>query len=322
MLDGQADTAPNAEDDLVNFLVDNQEADAEEKTPNADDAPSDEDNALDATDEDGPADEESDEDDSEDAKKQTSGLKFKVPVKGADGADTSIEVDEKELIAGYQRHSDYTRKTQELASQSRELQTQVTAKVQESQTYYLQQAQLAHQAVYRLAGMKTPDEMAQLAQTDPGAWVAEQQREKAIRGMLGQLEEGHAQERAKLQKAQQEAQEAAFKSAWEVLGGKGIDKPTLKGIYDSITAEYGIGMDVLGTVMDPRAVEVMRDAAAYRALVKKRDSVTKQVKEAPRLPAQRQSVPKQEQVNKKLNARFRSGNAGLNDLASFIGNND
>jgi hypothetical protein len=75
MLDGQADTAPDADDDLVSFLVDNPEADETEDETNAGDAPSDEDNADGETDEDSPADDDSDEDESEDANKQTSGLK-------------------------------------------------------------------------------------------------------------------------------------------------------------------------------------------------------------------------------------------------------
>jgi len=322
MLDGQADSAPDAGDDLVDFLVDNQEADEKEDSPNSNDAPDSSDPALTETDEDSPAADDSDETDESDDAKQTSGLKFKFTVPGEDGKPVEVELDEKGVKESYLRHADYTRKTQELATRTRDVDAAAIARVQEGQTFYIQQAQLAHAAIGQLAGLRNENEMAQLAQTDPAAWVAESQRQSAIRGVLGQLEQGMKQEQTRAQELQKQQQKAAFDAAWAELGGKGIDKPTLVKIYSSVTEEYGISADVLGTVYDPKVVQVMRDAVAYRELLKRKGAVTKQVKEAPRLPAARQRVPEKEQANKKLNARFRSGNAGLNDLASFIGNND
>src|SRR5437868_8676563 len=119
---GQADNGPGTTDDLVQFLVDNPGADIEEE-----DQPSEEslaDNPEESTEE-AASDDDSDKEESEQPEEKPSGLKFKVPVKGADGTDTSIEVDEKELIAGYQRHADYTRKTQDLADREREVTQQV-----------------------------------------------------------------------------------------------------------------------------------------------------------------------------------------------------
>lgn len=118
MIDGQADTGPESMDDLADFLVDNPEADAFEEQEVAD-APDDDDSPAEDAD-----------DASEDDAEQTSGRKFKVTVKGDDGADQTLEVDDKELIAGYQRHADYTRKTQELGSKEREI-TQVLAQKHE-----------------------------------------------------------------------------------------------------------------------------------------------------------------------------------------------
>jgi hypothetical protein len=65
----------------------------------------------------------------------------------------------------------------------------------------------------------------------------------------------------------------------------------------------------------------MRDAAAYQELKAKKAEVVKKAQDAPRLPAQRQSVPKNEQVNKRLDAKFASGKAKLSDLAAYIANN-
>lgn len=316
MSNGQADEGPVSIDDVAQFLVDNPEADIEEEAQNPEE--SDEDNSE--GEEDAPADDESDKDESDKPKEQTSGLKFKVPVKGADGTDTSIEVDEKELIAGYQRHADYTRKTQDLADKEREVTQQVVAKLEEGRTHYMQQAQLARAAVLQLAGLKSPQEMAQLAQSDPATWVVEQQRAHAINSVLQQLEHGMRQEGEKTTREQQEAAQREASRAWGVLGQQGIDKPKLVEIYDKVSAKYGIPKDRLSAVTDPQLVLLMRDAVAYQGLKDKKADVTKKAAQAPKLPQTRQSVPKNEQQAQRLDKRFASGKAKLSDLAAYIAN--
>jgi hypothetical protein len=315
MKDGQAEEGPGTIDDVAQFLVDNPEADIEEEEQTSEE--SQEDNSDEQ--EEAPADDESEEESSEKPKEQTSGLKFKVPVKGEDGQDTSIEVDEKELIAGYQRHADYTRKTQELADRERDVTQQVATKLEEGRNHYMQQAQLARTAVLQLAGLKSPQEMAQLAQTDPSAWVMEQQRANAIQSVLAQLEQGMTHEQQQAQAKQQEAMQREVSRAWGVLGQQGIDKPKLVEIYDKVSSKYSIPKAMLESLTNPQAVLIMRDALAYQGLKEKKAEVVKKANESPKLP-QRQSVPKNEQRAQQLNRRFASGKAKLSDLAAFIAN--
>jgi hypothetical protein len=315
---GQGQPAPDTLDDLASFLVDNPEADETERKPNAKEP--DEDNSDSDADDDAPADEEDDESDSEDAEEQPSGIKFKVPVKADDGTESTVEVDQKELIAGYQRHSDYTRKTMELADKERQAFQVVTTKIEEGRNHYMQQAQLAHAAVQRLAGLRNSQEMAQLAQNDPAAWVAEQQRSGAIQGVLQQLEMGMNQERAQTMQQQQNAKAEQYDRAWVELTKDGIDKPKLAGIYKTITSKYGVSADQLAGVDNPNVVRIMRDAAAYQDLKDRKGAVTKKVQDAPKLPAQRQSVPKNEQRSKAINQRFATGKAKLGDLAAYLEN--
>lgn len=299
-------------DDLADFLVDNPEADEskeqEEANPDEPEEGSDESTA------------EGDEESPEDEAGQQGTRKHKVTVKGEDGADQEVEVDEKELIAGYQRHADYTRKTQELGNKEREITQVLAQKHQEVQTQYLQQAQMARAAIVHIAGLKSPDEMAALAHTDPTAWVQEQQRERAVHGVLAQIERGIQQEQAKANQQIEQNRVAALDRAWTVLRGEGFDKPKLETLYTKTAKAYGFTQEELATVMDPKAVLVLRDAIAYRDLKEKKAEVTKQAKKAPPLPAQRQSVPKSEQRLKTLNTRFASGKAKLTDLAAFIEN--
>lgn len=310
---GQADTGPVTTDDLADFLAENPDADQplEEE----------EEQAIDATEEE--ADEspaEDDEESSEEDAEQTSVRKVKVPVKGEDGADQTLEVDEKELIAGYLRRSDYSRKTEELAKQEREVTQVLATKHQEMQEHYVQQAQLARMAVAQLAGLKSSQEMAELAQTDPSAWVQEQQRATAIQGVMAQIEQGLQREQAQRDQQMELARSQAFQNAWSVLQKEGFDRPKLETLYKKASDTFGFTNEELSQVMDPKAVLVLRDALAYRELKNKKAEVTKQAGKAAPLPAQRQTVPKQEQRMKALDSKFRSGKAKLSDLAAFIAN--
>ena len=321
MSNGQADSAPDASDDLIQFLADNPEADA----PVA--GAGDEDQTLTEPllDADGnPVDPEDAPDDAaaqaaaEAAKDQTSDLKFKVPVKGEDGTETTVEVDQKELIAGYQRQSDYTRKTMALADKEREVTQAVSAKLAQGQESLAEQAQLAHAAVLQIAGILTPQQMAQLAQSDPAAWVQEQQRQAHVHQVLDQLQGMTQQQKAQLANEQAAASQARIKETWKELEAEGIDRPKLKSIFETLIDKYGETPERLSGVTDTRMVKIMRDAAAYQELLTKKATVVKKVAEAPRLPTQRQSVPKSEQVHRNLNGRFQAGRAKLADLGKYI----
>ena len=315
---GQAGTSPESIDDLASFLVDNPEADETEDKPTADEP--EKDNSDSETPEDAPVDDEGDEPDSDEAR-PTSTLKFKVPVKGEDGTESTVEVDQKELIAGYQRHSDYTRKTMELSRKESEAFQVVTSEIEKGRTYFMEQAQLAHAAVRQLAGLRSTQEMAQLAQIDPALYVQERARAESIQGVLAQLEQGVSQERYQTQRQAEEAQQQRYQRTWAELSKDGIDKPKLAGIFKTITAKYGLQADRLNGVDDPVVVRIMADAAAYNDLKDRKAAVTKKVQDAPKLPAQRQTTPQSEQRNKVLNKRFSSGNAKLGDLARWLETN-
>jgi hypothetical protein len=317
---GQAEQAPESMDDLAGFLMEHPEVDSDE--PEAETAPEDDaegaPDAADADDDEADDDENDDDADEPEAKQPSGDLKFKVTIKGEDGSDQTVEIDQKELVAGYQRQADYTRKTQEVANREREALQVVEQRLTEGRQHYMQQSQLALAAVQRIAGLRSPEEMAVLAQTDPAAWVQEQQREQAIKGVMAQLQEGMQREQAQAQQLTQQEAQKQISQAWEVLGPKGIDKPKLKSIYDRIHKEYGVPNERLAAITDPALVLILRDAAQLKDLQQKKAQVTKQVKEAPRLPAKRQNAPPQAKANKQLDTKFRSGRASVRDLAAFI----
>lgn len=315
-MDGQADQAPISNDDLAALLLDNPEADRaetqEEKQPNAESPDEDKDEAEttdDSPDEGG--DEPAEEPD------PTSSRKFKVTVKGEDGADLEQEVDEKELVAGYQRHSDYTRKMQGLSQREEQAAEIVRTRVTDAQNHYVQQAQMAQALVARLAGLRSPEEMLALSHSDPAAYVAEQARTQQIQGVIAQLQNQWQQEQFQQQQAQQAEMQKSFARCWGVIGQKGIDRPKLQHIFETFSKEYGVSQDRFSTLNDPAVVLAMADAVAYRELLKKRDEVKKKAEGAPRLP-QKNGVPRNESMDKRRVDRLRSGKGSTGDLASFI----
>lgn len=324
-MDGQADTAPVTADDVAAFLLDNPDAagagDQEEVKPTADapEGEEPEDNADAETDDESPDDE--DGDDAEDKPDPTSSRKFKVTIKGDDGADLEQEVDEKELIAGYTRHSDYTRKTQQLAQREEQATEVVRAKVSEAQNHAIQQAQMAQALVARIAGIRSPEEMLELSRQDPAAYVAEQARQQQIHSVIAGLQNQWQQEQFRSQQEQQAAMQQSFARCWGVLGQKGIDKPKLQHIFETVAKDYGIGQERFSTLNDPAVVLVMRDAVAYRELQRKTAEVKKKAATAPRLP-QQQSVPRNETREKRVTERLRTGRGSRDDLAAFIAQNN
>ena len=316
-MDGQAEMAPLSADDVAQFLIDNPEADGaddqQEQAP-TDESPPDEDTDESETADDSPDDGEEDPAEQPDP---TSSRKFKVTVKGEDGADLTQEVDEKELIAGYQRHADYSRKTAELARREEQAVEIVRAKVSEAQNHYVQQAQMAQALVARLAGLRSPEEMLELSRQDPAAYVAEQARQQQVHSMIAGLQNQWQHEQLRAQQDQQAALQQSFARCWGVLGQKGIDKPKLQHIFETVSKDYGISQDRFATLNDPAVVMVMKDAVAYRELQKKKSEVTQKAAAAPRLP-QKSPVPRADTQDKKRVERLRSGRGSRDDLAAFI----
>lgn len=312
---GQAETAPGNLDDLASFLEDKPIDGPDEQE---DDANPQEDSQEDPDEAESAVDESEAEAEDEEAEDQPSAT-FKVTVKGEDGADQTLDVDQKELIAGYQRQRDYTVKTQALAERERQAFEVVTSEIEKSRNHYMQQAQLAHMAVRELAGLRSDEEMAVLAQTDPSLWVQEQQRAAAVRTRLQQIQHGVQSEQAQAQQMQAQQRQQLFSRAWDVLQEKGIDKPKLAGIYQEAAKRYGFGEQEFGNVYDPRIVLALRDAVAYRALHDKKPAVQQKAQAAPKLPATKQPVARQETKVRQLESRFtRKGGAKLDDLAAYL----
>ena len=322
-MDGQASNAPESDglSDLASFLADTPEEESNEQ----DEEESTADESTGEADTDEPANDEQDEADDEpqgdDEDEPAPVEKITVKVKGENGEDETLELTPEDISASYLRQRDYTRKTQELAKRENEAVQFLTQKHEEIRSQYLSQAELSRAAIVQMAGIKTEDELASLASSDPAAWVAETQRQRQIsnylNGLNQQIEGEKQQAKAQADQRSAQAMKQAYETAWQELSKDGIDKPKLQKIYADVGKAYGFSSEELGAVYDHRLVRALKDAAAYRALQAQKPAVMAKAQAAPRMPT-KQTPPAQERRDKELDNRFRTGRAKLNDLAAFL----
>lgn len=326
-MDGQAiDSAPASLSDLAAF-VDDTSADEVETIEDDEAETTDESTAEegDTDDEETAGQEESEDEESSDEEEADDTpapeRKVKVTVKGEDGTDQELEVDESELVKSYMRQSDYTRKTQELSQRESQAVELLTGKYQQIQQDYLTKAEASRAAIVQLAGLRSEAEMAQLAQSDPAAWVAENQRQQSIYAVLNQMDQQLSQERQQMQAQQeqliQRQRAEQYQKSWAELQKDGVDRDRLSKAYESASKTYGFSMEELGTILDHRQVKVMLDALAYRELKAQKPKVQEKVKAAPKMPSKAVSTAT-ERKSQALESKFKSGRAKLNDLAAFL----
>lgn len=311
--------------DLASFLADNPDTESaqedDEATPDesTDEASVDDDNEDSDSDGQDAEDDESEDEKAEPATVEAKPITFKV--KGADGTEEVVEIKPEDIPGAFLRQRDYSRKTQELAQRETEAVQFLTTKHEEVRNHYLSQAELARAAVAQIAGIRSESDLADLAQTDPAAWVAETQRQRQLSAYLNQLDQqiSGEKQRAAQERDQRQKQslQSMYQAAWSELQKDGIDKPKLEKIYGSVQKTYGFSPEELGNVYDHRLVKLMKDATAYQALKAQKPEVTKKVQAAQPMP-NRQNAPAREKLDKALENKFRTGRAKLNDLAAYL----
>lgn len=193
---------------------------------------------------------------------------FKVKIDGEE-----VEVPEDELLKGYSRTQDYTRKTQALADQRKQIDAEFEAVRGERAQY----AQLLNQLDAKLNEPPIFDESLQY--TDPIAYAQQLANYVQWERQKNAIQE----ERQRLDSVQQEEQKAYMQrylseqqERLNILVPDWVDKEVAKAEQAkirSVAKEYGYKDEELNQVFDARAVAMMRDAMRYRELVAKRQEI-------------------------------------------------
>lgn len=198
--------------------------------------------------------------------------KVKVKVKDGD-KDVEEEVDEQELIKGYQRQKDYTRKTQSLAEERKKAAADHEAVKAERAAYAERLTQL--QEAIKAATPPEPDWAKARAELTTEDFIAlkadwdlhkervakinadaEKARAKVEEDQLAALSEHIEQEKAKLLKAI---------PSWEKPE---VAKAEKKEMTDYALEEYGFTPENMAQVTDHRILLILRKAMLYDKRVK------------------------------------------------------
>jgi hypothetical protein len=232
-------------------------------------------------------------DDSDDGSTQT--RKFTVKVDG-----TEIEVDESELVRGYQREADYTRKTQAVAEERRAIEAHKAEVAAERQRY----AASVQQITQFLESTAPQPPSVELLDADPveflrqktayeehaaqlHAWKSEQQQ-------LTAKQQQESQRRFQAVVAQEHEKALAAIPAWKDPKTAESEK---KALASYLVEKSGYSPQEVGSLADSRALVIARKAMLYDQMLAKRPEVERKVAEAPKFqkPGTQKSVKTQGQ---------------------------
>jgi hypothetical protein len=269
---------------------------------------------------------ESEEYESEDSQEYEEGDETEepVPTYRVKVGKEEIEVPLDELLKGYSRTADYTRKTQEIAETRKAVESE-RQKIDEAarlRDTYAERLQVIEQMLSQ--GEKAED-LAALKENDPIGYavkVAEQtERDKQLAAVrsehqrIAQQQQSEQQERlqAHLQAEAEKLQEAIPEMSDPVKG------QTIKTDIRNYAKKIGFSDQELAQVYDSRAVTALYKAMQYDKLTAGKTDAVKKVTQAPRMMRPGTSTPeaRDTQESKKLREQLkRSGNK--NDAARLF----
>lgn len=309
-LTGTADNLPQEEDQQPDALADDAEAQSEaseDETPDPEAKVADEDGAED--------DEDTATDDEADGTEE--GAQQLVTVK-IDGKEEQLPLDE--VIKGYQRQQDYTRKTMELAEERKEFQSEAEAISEERQQY----AQLLQALSQQLESqMQQEPDWDELYQQNPAAYVREKarwddmkERRQAAQAEMQRVSQMQEQQnRQRLMQQLQSERERMLEAVPDWKDEKKFDAAR-KAVRDYGKA-LGFSDEELSQVFDHRAVLALWKASQYDALVSNKPEGRKpEGPKAARAGAAR-NAPSQASGYKKARQRL-AKSGSLDDAAALM----
>ena len=265
-----------------------------------------------ATDED---DEDSEEDEVEVEERKTYRVKA-----GGEEKDVTL----KELVSGYQKGDDYTKKSQTLAEQRKVVEDQARV-IQEAQSIREQYAQRLNQVQSILTeGREDMADLEVLKENDPIQYAIKvaEQTEQNKKIQLVQQEQARLAQESNQYRAQQQANIVANESKVLSEKVKEFSDPKkseqLKNDIRSFGKSVGFTDNELAQVYDHRHVIILQKAMEYDKLQKANPSVNKKLSKAPKMSKKGNKVANVD-VYTKQKKRLK-GTGSLDDATSVFKN--
>ena len=245
------------------------------------------------------------------------------------GEEVAVSLDE--LLSGYSRQSDYTRKTQEIAGDRKEMETlqqqynsEIAQIQQERQQYMEALTNVMQGSMGELEKFATVDWNA-LRENDPIEYVTtrEQYREaqEKIQGLQNEQARAAQAQQAQMQKAQQEMLQVEKGKLVEALPDWGVpdkQKEIATGLQ-SYAKEQGFTADELNSLIDHRSILVLLKAQKYDQL-QKSDVKSKKLKNKPKVIRAGQGRSSSDNAKSKRTAQMKrlKGTGHLDDASALL----
>jgi hypothetical protein len=252
----------------------------------------------------------------EDTEEQEQPQVFSVKV---DGKEVEVTLDE--LQKGYSRTQDYTRKTQQIA----EVRKQTEAELQAVRAEREQYAQLLSALEAQVQQVAQPNiDWDRLYQEDPIEWVRQrevmrenQEKSAAIQSEQQRLAQLSQQEQAQfMQQRLQQEQEALLAAIPDWKDAKKAQAE--KALLVEFGQKIGFTPDELKSVVDHRAVLMLRKAALYDQMMSKRGNIKPVTNNGPR-PAKPGAAGRVSNNTEAVRAQQRVAKTGrVDDAANAI----
>ena len=237
------------------------------------------------------------------------------------GEEKEVTVDE--LISGYQKGDDYTKKSQALAEDRKKVAAEAHA-VQEAMQLREQYAQRLDQVKVLLENSDEQIDLDELKENDPITWsikVAEKTENNKKLDLIQQEQNRLAQAHQK-QAAEQHAKLVAHEAEMLTSKVKEFSDPKkaeqIKSEIRNFGKSIGFSDQELAQVYDHRHVMVLQKAMAYDRIQKAKAGVTKKVAKAPKMAKQGNKVAKTD-VYTKQKKRLKSSGS-IEDATSVFTN--
>lgn len=239
-----------------------------------------------------------------------------------DGKDT--QVTEEELLAGYSRQADYTRKSQVLAEQRKKADEELATTQQERQRYISQLEQFGNQSKSKLEAFKSID-WEKLKAEDPMEYMTKRDAFRDLQENIRASQEEQQRETTKFQQEQLKKFEELKKVNYDDLivrvpqwadPEKGAE---VKQNVKHYAQERGFTQQELDGLIDARSIEMLYKAMLYDKLVSQKIQSKKQ-KTVPKVAKPGAGTSKTEVASEKVKQqRQRLKRTGhVNDASKLI----
>ena len=268
--------------------------------------------------------EESDEAEEDEEPEETTLYTVKV-----NGEDT--EVTEDELIRGYSRQSDYTKKTQELAEERRNIdaaKSQYDSEISQLQGQRQQYVEaLSHVIQSSMAGLEQYNDIdwATLKEEDPIVYITKRDEYREIqertRENQHRMQLAQQQQNAEMQEVQKRVLQEEHGKLVAALPEWG-EPATQKKLATDVRAyaiEQGYTPEEIGTLVDHRSLLVLMKAQKYDAL-QKADVKSKKVKNKPKVVRAGTGTKKTQEGKSKRRAQMKRlrGTGHIDDASALL----